>query len=177
VFMSSRDGVHWDRRFLEAFIRPGRDPLDWVHRTHMTATGILATAPDEVSIFVSRHYTYPSAFLERMTMRTDGFVSAHAGYAGGSFTTKPLFIEGNDLVLNYATSAVGSIRWEILDLHGNPLPGFGVEQTKLLSGDEIEHRIHLQNPKRTGDQALGSRAVKLRFFLKDADLYSLQLQK
>jgi hypothetical protein len=177
VFMSSRDGVHWDRRFLEAFIRPGRDPLDWVHRTHMTATGILATAPDEVSIFVSRHYTYPSAFLERMTMRTDGFVSAHAGYAGGSFTTKPLFIEGNDLVLNYATSAVGSIRWEILDLHGNPLPGFGVEQTKLLSGDEIEHRIHLQNPKRIGDQALGSRAVKLRFFLKDADLYSLQLQK
>ena len=177
VFMSSRDGVHWDRRFLEAFIRPGRDPLDWVHRTHMTATGILATAPDEVSIFVSRHYTYPSAFLERMTMRTDGFVSAHAGYAGGSFTTKPLFIEGNDLVLNYATSAVGNIRWEILDLHDNPLPGFGVEQTKLLSGDEIEHRIRLQNPKNTGDQALGSRPVKFRFFLKDADLYSLQLQK
>jgi hypothetical protein len=177
VFMSSRDGVHWDRRFLEAFIRPGRDPLDWVHRTHMTATGILATAPDEVSIFVSRRYTYPSAFLERMTMRTDGFVSAHAGYAGGSFTTKPLFIEGNDLVLNYATSAVGNIRWEILDLHDNPLPGFGVEQTKLLSGDEIEHRIRLQNPKNTGDQALGSRPVKFRFFLKDADLYSLQLQK
>ena len=49
VFMSSRDGVHWDRRFLEAFIRPGRDPLDWVHRTHMTATGILASsAPDGV---------------------------------------------------------------------------------------------------------------------------------
>jgi hypothetical protein len=177
VFMSSRDGVHWDRRFLEAFIRPGRDPLDWVHRTHMTATGILSTAPDEVSIFVSRHYTYPSAFLERMTMRTDGFVSVHAGYAGGSFTTKPLFIEGNDLVLNYATSAVGNIRWEILDLHDNPLPGFGVEQTKLLSGDEIEHRIRLQNPKNRGDQALGSRPVKFRFFLKDADLYSLQLQK
>jgi len=142
----------------------------------MTATGILATAPDEVSIFVSRHYTYPSAFLERMTMRTDGFVSAHAGYAGGSFTTKPLVIEGNDLVLNYATSAVGSIRWEILDLHNNPLAGFGVEQTKLLSGDEVEHRIHVQKPKHRPDQALGSRPVKLRFFLKDADLYSMQFQ-
>lgn len=176
VFMSSRDGVHWDRRFLEAFVRPGRDPLDWVHRTHMPATGILATAPDELSIYVSRHYTYPSAFLERMTMRTDGFVSVHAGYAGGNFTTRPLLIEGNDLVLNYATSAVGSIRWEILDLHDHPLAGFGVEQTKLLSGDEIEHRIHLQKPGRRADQALGSRPVKLRFFLKDADLYSLRFQ-
>ncbi|GIT30543.1 MAG: hypothetical protein Ct9H300mP1_25890 [Planctomycetaceae bacterium] len=26
VFVSSRDGLHWDRRFLEAFIRPGLDP-------------------------------------------------------------------------------------------------------------------------------------------------------
>lgn len=35
--MSSRDGVHWDRRFLEAFVRPGRDRRDWVHRNRMVA--------------------------------------------------------------------------------------------------------------------------------------------
>lgn len=170
VFMSSRDGVHWDRRFMEAFVRPGRDPLDWVHRDHMMATGILATAPDEVSIYISRHYTYPSAFVERMTLRTDGFVSVHAGYYGGSFTTKPLVIEGSRLVLNYATSAVGRIQWEILDVNGNPLPDFATEQTKLLSGDEIAHSIKL--PK-----GLGARPVRLRFIMKDADLFSLQIQK
>ena len=170
VFMSSRDGVHWARRFMEAFVRPGRDPLDWVHRTHMMATGILATAPDEISIFISRHYTFPSAFLERMTLRTDGFVSVHAGYYGGSFTTKPLIIEGNQLVLNYATSAAGSIQWEILDVNGNPLPGYTVEQTKLLSGDEIEHPIQLP-------EGLGARPVRFRFTLKDADLFSLQIRK
>lgn len=191
VFMSSRDGVHWDRRFLEAFVRPGRDPLDWVHRNRMIATGILATAPDEVSIFISRHYTSPSAFLERMTLRTDGFVSVHAGYHGGSFITKPLIIDGNDLVLNYATSAVGSIQWEMLDVNGNSLPGFGFEQTKPLSGDEIEYKIRLQNLKRkpcqpadgacisSGRRESGfdARPVRLHFILKDADLYSLQIRE
>jgi hypothetical protein len=172
VFMSTRDGVHWDRRFLEAFIRPGRDPLDWVHRNHMVATGILQTAPDELSIFVSRHYTYPSAYLERMTLRVDGFVSVHAGYHGGGFTTKPFIFDGHKLVLNYATSAVGSIRWEFLDGNGNPFPGFGFEQTQLLSGDEIEHVIEIKAP-----QHLETRPLRLHFLLKDADLYSLQIRK
>lgn len=177
VFMSSRDGVHWDRRFLEAFIRPGRDPLDWVHRNHMIATGIVQTVPDELSIYVSHHYTFPSAYLERRTLRLDGFVSIHGGYHGGTFTTKPLIVDGNELVLNYATSAVGSIRWEVLDVNGNPLPGYGLEETKLLSGDEIEHIIPLQNPKHRPSAGLEARPVRLRFTLKDADLYSLQIRK
>lgn len=171
VFMSSRDGVHWDRRFMEAFVRPGRDPLDWVHRDHMVATGLLQTAPDEISFFISRHYTFPSAFLQRMTLRLDGFVSVHAGYKGGSFTTRPFIFDGHKLILNYATSAVGSIRWELLDINGNPFPGFGFEQTKPLSGDEIEHVIDIPSPKQ-----LGARPLRLRFTLKDADLYSLQIR-
>lgn len=115
VFMSSRDGVRWDRRFLEAFVRPGRDPRDWVHRNRMVAAGVLPTGPDEISIYVSRHYTYPSAHLERMTLRTDGFVSVHADYRGGELLTRPLLIEGSKLVLNYATSAAGSLEVEVLD--------------------------------------------------------------
>ena len=176
VFMSSRDGVHWDRRFMEAFIRPGRDPLDWVHRDHMIATGILQTAPDELSIFTERHYTFPSAYLERMTLRLDGFASVHAGYRGGTFTTKPLVLAGSKLVLNYATSAVGSIRWEIIDSNGNPLPGLSVEQTQPLSGDEIEHVVQIQNPKHKPASGLESHPLRLRFIMRDADLYSLQIR-
>jgi len=176
VFMSSRDGIHWDRRFMEAFIRPGRDPLDWVHRDHMIATGILQTAPDELSIFTERHYTFPSAYLERMTLRLDGFASVHAGYKGGTITTKPLVLDGSKLVLNYATSAVGSIRWEIIDSSGNPLPGLGAEQTQPLSGDETEHVIQIQNPKHRPASGLESHALRLRFIMRDADLYSFQVR-
>jgi hypothetical protein len=172
VFMSSRDGVQWDRRFMEAFVRPGRDPLDWVHRDHMIADGILQTAPDELSLFISRHYTFPSAYLERMTMRLDGFVSVHAGYHGGSFVTKPFIFDGHKLVLNYSTSAVGSIQWELLDPNGNPFPGLGFEQNKPLSGDEVEHVIDIPTPKH-----LETGPLRLHFRLKDADLYSLQIRK
>jgi hypothetical protein len=172
VFMSSRDGVHWDRRFMEAFVRPGRDPLDWVHRDHMIATGLLQTAPDELSLFISRHYTFPSAYLERMTLRLDGLVSVHAGYRGGSFTTKPFIFDGHKLVLNYATSAVGSIQWELLDGNGNPFPGFGLQQTKPLSGDEVEHIIDIPTPRH-----LETKPLRLHFILRDADLYSFQIRQ
>jgi hypothetical protein len=145
----------------------------------MTATGVVPTGPGELSIYVSRHYNFPSAFLERMTFRTDGFVSVHAGYEGGGFVTRPLVIEGNYLVLNYATSAIGSIRYEIEDVYGNPLPGYGLEETKLLYGDKIEDIIRLQDPDKRREwpgRGLEARPVRLRFLMKDADLYSIQIR-
>lgn len=172
VFMSSRDGIHWDRRFMEAFVRPGLDPLDWVHRDHMIGTGLLQTGPDELSFFISRHYTFPSAFIERMTMRLDGFVSVHADYWGGTLTTKPFIFDGNKLVLNYSTSAVGSIQWELLDMNGNPFPGLSFEQTKPLSGDEVAHVIDIPVPHH-----LEVRPLRLHFRMRDADLYSIQIRK
>jgi len=174
VFMSSRDAIRWDRRFMEAFVRPGRDPRDWVHRNHMPAAGIVPTADDEISIYVSRHYNFPSAFLERMTLRTDGFVSVHAGYTGGDVITKPLMIEGSKLVLNFATSAAGSLRYEIQDQNGRPLAGHGLDETPVLYGDDIAREIQVQPKSRTYRKGLEARPVKLRFVLKDADLYSFR---
>ena len=181
VFMTSRDGVHWDRRFMEAFVRPGRDPRSWVHRTTMIAAGVLPTDDDEISIYVSRHYTSPSAHLERMVLRTDGFVSANAGYAGGELLTKPLQFQGNNLVLNFATSAAGSIHLEIQDVEGKPLPGFALEDSPLIWGDEIEHTVRWErsHSKATNDEPLrwiGDKLVRLRFVMKDADLFSLRFK-
>ena len=82
--MSSRDGLHWDRRFLEAFIRPGRDPRNWLNRNNYPVPGLVATASDELSLYVIRNYKFPSVHIERMVLRTDGFTSVHAGYAGGA---------------------------------------------------------------------------------------------
>ena len=53
VFMTSRDGLHWDRTFLESFIRPGRDPKNWINRSNLTATGVVETADDEISLRAS----------------------------------------------------------------------------------------------------------------------------
>jgi hypothetical protein len=32
LFMTSRAGLHWDRRFMEAFVRPGRERENWTER-------------------------------------------------------------------------------------------------------------------------------------------------
>lgn len=159
VFLSSRDGVRWDRRFLEAFLRPGRDERDWIHRNNMIAAGLVPTGPDEMSLYVSRHYSYPTAYVERLALRTDGLVSVHADYRGGELVTKPLEFRGTKLVLNYATSAAGSIRVEADgELLGPP-----------LAGDRIEHEVPL------GKRPAGA-ALRLRFVMKDADLYSLRFR-
>ena len=180
IFMSSRDGVHW-RRFMEAFIRPGRDERNWIHRTTFTVPGVIRTAPDEISLYVSRNYTYPSAHLERMTLRIDGFVSINADYAGGEFITKPLIFQGDNLHLNFATSAAGSLRLEIQDAHGNPLPGFALEESPVIWGDKIERTVSWErsHPKATSDKPLAriaGKPVRLRFVMKDADLYSLRFR-
>ena len=119
VFLSSRDGLHWDRTFVEAFIRPGRNIRSWIHRANTPASGVVPTGEDEISLYLQRHYTFPSIHLERMALRTDGFVSVHAGYSGGELVTRSLTFQGDTLVLNFATSAAGSIRIEIQDTQGD----------------------------------------------------------
>ena len=106
--MTSHNGIDWDP-FPEAFIRQERQERNWIHRTNSTAVGVVPTAPDEISIYASRNYTYPSTYLERFVLRTDGFTSINVLYGGGEFVTKPFWFEGRDLVLNFSTSAVGSI--------------------------------------------------------------------
>jgi len=181
VFMSSRDGIRWERRFLEAYIRPGLDPLNWggAHGNSTPAWGILETGEGELSIYWAEHYeNYPGKDLipqlRRGTLRADGFVSLHARYRGGEMTTKPLVFQGKALVINYSTSAVGSVRIEIQDPAGNPIPGFALGDFDELWGDEIER---VAAWKRTSDVgALAGRPLRLRFVLKDADLYSFRFR-
>ena len=172
VFMSSRDGLHWDRTFMEAFLRPGRDRENWTQRGNMIAWGIVPTAPDEISIYWTEHYMHPTCRVRRGTLRVDGFISVNAPYAGGELITHPLRFEGSELVLNAATSAVGSVRVEIQDAEGRPLPGYSLAESVEWYGDEIEHIVSWEKGPDVSQWA--GQPVRLRFVLQDADLYSLR---
>jgi hypothetical protein len=179
VFMSSRDGIRW-KRFEQAFVRPGRDERNWVHRANTPAHGMVATGPDEISIYMERNYTFPSNQLERMVLRTDGFVSASAGQAGGELVTKPLVFSGSNLLLNYSTAAKGSIRIELQDANGYPLPGFALEDSPLVWGDKVDATIAWTRPASKTDpeplKRFAGKPVRLRFVMRDADIYSLQFK-
>jgi len=172
VFMSSRDGVYWERSFLEAWVRPGPDERNWTHRSNMPACGIVETGPTEWSMYISEHYGWESNRLRRLTIRPWGFVSARAGFSGGELLTRPLLLAGKELRLNYSTSAVGSVQVEILDASGKPAEGFTLSDMRPLFGDELDAPVAW---KGGGDlSAFIGRSVRLRFVLKDADLFSIR---
>jgi len=176
VFMSTRDGYNFDRSFMEGWIRPGLDPENWWQRTNGPAWGVVQTGPTELSVYWVEHYENPrhECQLRRGTLRLDGFVSVNAPYAGGELLTKPLTFLGRELVLNYATSAVGSVQVEIQDAAGKPVDGFALAQCPKIYGDEVEHVVSWAG--KTDVSTLAGQPVRLRFVLKDADLYSLQFR-
>jgi len=174
VFMSSRDGCRWDRRFMEAFLRPGMDPDNWTDRNMYVGPRVTPTGPDEMSIYYMEHYRHPTVRIRRASLRTDGFVSVHARYDGGELLTKPLTFEGEALVLNYATSAVGSVQVEIQDAEGRPIPGYSLSEACEIYGDEVERVVSWTEGADVG--RLAGRAVRLRFAMKDADLFSMRFR-
>ncbi len=94
--------------------------------------------------------------------------------------TRPLIFQGSELILNYSTSATGSIQLEIQDANGHPIPGFSLQDCIPIWGDEIEGRARWNHPPSQTDQhplkRLAGTPVRLRFVMKDADLYSLRFR-
>ncbi|MGC4054932.1 MAG: hypothetical protein QM757_39325 [Paludibaculum sp.] len=172
VLVTSRGGRSFSRTFLDAFLRPGLGLQNWVSRSNYPALNLTQTGPAEMSFYVNRDYGQPTAHLRRYTLRLDGFASLHAGYGGGTMLTQPVTFSGNRLSLNYATSAAGSVRVELLDGAGQALPGFGLADAVELIGDEIEGYARWKGGVAVG--AVMGRVVRLRFHLKDADLYSFR---
>ena len=175
VFMSSRDGISWDRRFMEAFLRPGPDPFHWTDRNTTAGTGVVPTGPAEISLYYTQHFKHPSVHLRRATLRTDGFVSVNAPYGGGELLTRPLTFSGEELVINYATSVAGHIRVEIQDYEGRPAQGYQMSECAEIFGDEVQRVVAWDRGGDVG--ALAGQPVRLRFAMKDADLYSIQFRE
>ncbi|MFN7812140.1 MAG: InlB B-repeat-containing protein [Planctomycetia bacterium] len=177
MLMTSRDGLAWDRTFMEPVYRPGRNLGNWAWKTMWPVRGLVQTDPEELS-----GYTYDNACwgtremgnpqVRRWAWRLDGLASVTAGADLGEMITKPLVFAGRRLVLNYATAAAGSIRVEIQDGDGAPIPGYGLADCPDRFGDEIEGVVHWKNGPDLGP--LVGKPVRLRFVLRDADLYSMR---
>jgi hypothetical protein len=172
VFMFSYDGLHFDRRYMEAFIRPGRDHRNWHDRTVYAGTTLVRTGTGEMSLYMMENYKCPTVHIRRMVLREDGFVAVHGGCPGGEMTTKPLTFKGRALVLNYATSAAGSISMEVRHEGGKALPGFELANAVEMYGDDVDRKAAWKGNPDLG--SLAGKRVRLHFVMKDADLYSIR---
>jgi len=173
VFMSSRDGIHFERTFMEPWIAGGLDPRSWTQRCFITASGILETSPEEFSLYVNEHYQWDDSCIRRYTVRRHGFGSVYGDWKGGAFTTKPILFDGDALYLNYATSAVGSVRVGIIDdKTGKEVRGFGLKDCGEIFGNELDKQVTW---KGKGDVSkLRGRPVRLVVELRDADLFAFR---
>jgi len=172
IFMASRDGLNWTR-YLDAWVRPGLDPRNWTERNNYPTWGIVETSPTEWSMYISEHYRQPDVpcLLRRLAIRPQGFVSLHAGYDGGEAVTKPFVFSGRELRLNFSTSAIGAVWVEVQDEFGNPLPGFRLEDMDEMYGDQLDAPVTWKG----GDlSAHIGKPIRLRFLLKDADIYAMR---
>lgn len=179
VFMTSRDGQSF-HRWDEAFLRPGTEGEGrWIYGDNYQAYGLWETAsaipgaPNEISMLFTEHAWVDETHEERRyTIRLDGFTSLHAPLAGGEFVSKPVTFAGGRLSVNYATSAAGSLRIEIQDASGAPLPGFALDDCLEHYGDSVAQVIAWEGGADVS--ALAGTPVRLRFVLSDGDLYSFQ---
>jgi hypothetical protein len=175
VLLTSRAGsTVYDRTFMETFIRPGLGAANWVTRTNYPLTGILPAGPERIQLFVARHYMQDTWHIERLLLRTDGFGSVNAPWSGGEMVTKPLIFKGQELEINYRTGAAGSVRVEIQDADGQPIPGYSLADCPEIIGDEIGRIVVWKQG--TDISQLAGQPVRLRFVLRDADLFAIQFQ-
>jgi len=189
--ITSRDGRHFNV-WPEAFIRPGIVQKGrWVYADVFQNLGILETQsawspgsggpqegggplPRELSVYVSEGF-WRTAGLRRYTLRIDGFVSVNAPLSGGEFVTKLIKFQGQELLMNFSTSAPGSIRVEIQTADGKPMDGYALADCPEIFGDEIERVVTFKGGSDVGQ--LAGKPIRLRFEIKDADLYSIRFRK
>ena len=180
LFMTSRDGRTF-HRWGEAFVRPGPQRRDnWVYGDGFIGLGLLEmpaedpTAEPELMVYYHDDHWKGPTRLRRYSLRVDGFVSLQAPLAGGEFVSKPFTFAGRALSLNFATSAAGTLRIELQDEAGQPLPGFALADADPLFGDTLDRKASWGD--RTDVSALAGRVIRMRVVMSDADLYSFQFQ-
>ncbi|RAV16725.1 hypothetical protein DQG23_28230 [Paenibacillus contaminans] len=172
VFMASRDGINFTR-YDEAFMRPGMENgSNWVYGDCFPARGLIETPPlvkgepHELSLYsFDNHWMDVPAQLWRYTIRCDGFVSLHAGYAEKVITTKPFTFTSGEMRINFSTSARGYMYFTLQSSTGET-----IESCEIF-GDAIDRVITFDN----GELAqFADKEVVLTVRMRDADLYSIR---
>lgn len=171
VFMFSRDGHTWDRRYMDSWIDGGLDAKNWTQRNQMVARGILDTDAQTHSVYVLSHYCWPDVSLVRYAVRKHGFASLTAQETEGRFQTRPLIVSGTSLFINFRTAATGFIRVGIR----NPATqdyceGCSPDEMPPIVGNELKREVRFKDGALS---RLYGKPVVLEFVLRLAGLYAL----
>ncbi|MCA9418262.1 MAG: hypothetical protein KC917_18455, partial [Candidatus Omnitrophica bacterium] len=69
----------------------------------------------------------------------------------------------------------GSVRVELQDPGGTPIEGYSLDECPEIYGDTIEQTVHWKSGSDLTE--LKGHPLRIRFVLRDADLYSFQFTR
>lgn len=163
----SRDGRHWDRPHREVFLANGPEgAFDWgvVHVSNAPPVREGGRLRFYYGGSGTKHSVkvkgIRSSGIGLATLRPDGFVSASAGAQPGTLVTRPLLYRGGKLTLNAAIRPGGWIR---------------VNDSVPVTGDGLALPVKWKDAERLPEASDG-KYVRLRFAIRDADLYSFRIE-
>ncbi len=175
VIMTSSDGITFNRRD-DAYITPGPESgSNWWYGNCYTVYGLVQTqaedfcGSDEISFYMGENYRIKSVNFRRYTVRLDGFFSWYAHDTGGEILTKPFVLAGDEMHINFATSARGGVTVTLCDEGGNALDGY---KSYEMFGDSTDRPVEFTKSLST----LRGKTVRAKFTMHDAHLYSFVFQ-
>lgn len=178
----SDDGFHWKREFKQPFLPVSSDFKAWNAGNVQSTAGNPLIVGDSLYFYVSGRYNskpdQDSNFATGLAMlRRDGFVSAYAGKSEGYLTTGNMFVNGEYLFVNVEVSLQKSRLFvEILDVDGNPIPGFTRKDClPVRDKDSTKQLIAWKNGKKLSN--LSGKNIRLKFYLTECNLYSYWLSQ
>lgn len=176
VFMMSRDGIKFHR--YNKPVVPESAPADRAgNRSNYMTWGLFSRPghPDEISVYATEaYYGDVPGRVRRFSYRLDGFVSLSAPASGGTVLTKQLKGKGQALIVNCAINKGGGLKAELQAADGTPLPGFGLADSDAFTGDNTAATLTWNG--KSDLSALSGKAIRIKFELKDGDLYSIQFR-
>ncbi len=181
---TSRDGDSWDLRWVYA-----GQPLVPRGPNGAFDKDIVLPASTIVT-HAGKHWIYYAGANERhgsgsvrfdrqhaiglATLRLDGFVSLTARDRPGMVVTKPFKLDGDKLLINVDASE-GEVSVEILDAAGQPIAEYsGDNAASRKKFDAIDWFPRWKDTAKLS--SLKNQIVRLRFTLRNAKLYSFQVQ-
>lgn len=183
-FAASRDGVEWKRYDRKPWIPPGPEGSFDSKRMY-SCRGIFVHGDEIWMYYIGYDVLHGDVnekeraepVMSRVVLRKDGFTSVEADYEGGEFTTPPLEFEGDSLVLNVDTSALGLLRVEIQDQAGEPIPGFTLEDCdRIHTANSTKKAVRWRG--KSSVAALAGQTIRLRFELQyGVKLYAFQFAR
>ncbi|MCP4644603.1 MAG: hypothetical protein GY851_29435 [bacterium] len=175
----SRDDANWVRPTREPYVPLGRKGASDSCQMYMVV-GMVRTGDIIHQYYGGYDFTHGqfgpkangSGGIHRLEQRLDGFMSADAPMAGGTFTTPSLAFSGSKLVLNLDASAMGTCRVALLNADGSAVEGYGADDCDVLEGNSTARIVTWKGESNVS--ALSGRPVRLRFQMFAVKLYAFQ---